>query len=221
MPFTLVTTCCKRWHFLQRSLPTWVRMPGLSRIVVVTYGFDGTPRDWLPADVELVTLQGPEFIRTQARNAGAFGSADSRLLFVDCDVCVVDAARFMAWSASADYVLDSPHALSRQGTRDPERTAPGLRGTHFVTRELFERVQGYNPHMRGWGVEDIDLYRRYAKQSDAVAYYDRSSLRHQPHGDALRRELQLCSLRQSVQSNKAKARTCKPWLLADPASRGC
>jgi hypothetical protein len=137
---------------------------------------------------------------------GAQMSSEQLLLFIDADVMVVDPQRFTApLAASTDLVVDSPYAFGKHEGRDPEYDERGLRGTHFVTRELFERVQGFNPHMRGWGFEDFDLYHRYAQHSPAVAYYERASLHHQPHGDRVRRELQAVSLRESVRVNRAVA----------------
>jgi hypothetical protein len=215
----LVTTCAKRWQFLERSLPSWLALPNRGNIFIVTYAFDTTvPVQGLEHAYLIVIKNEQRFHRTRALNLGALVARKvddpQYLLFTDADIIVRDGSVFLdniASGSTPDYVLDSRYALGarRQGLpreHDPEHRTRGIRGTHLVRSELFFRINGFNQHLQGWGFDDFELYTRYRQQSTKVSFYDRNSLFHQPHDDAHRGELQNSAIKASMQRNQEQAR---------------
>lgn len=216
--YSLVTTCAKRWDFLERSLPSWLAMPGRGNIFIVTYAFDTIPVQGLEQAHVIVVKGEQRFHRTRALNLGALVARQiddpQYLMFTDADIIVRDAGSFLTGISSGEapaYVLDSRYALgaARQGLpreHDPEQRKRGIRGTHLVQSSLFFRINGFNQQLQGWGYDDFDLYQRYRLQSSKVTFYDRAALFHQPHNDKQRGELQDEGIRDSMIRNGEQSR---------------
>lgn len=195
---SIVTLCFDRWDHLRQSLPTWRALPGAPPIFVGTHDDEEIP-DWLNG-VHLVRVRADGFHRTRLRNCTARAArtvaGPDYLLFMDSDIRVLDNRVFhralQEGDDDPDYVLDSPWALAEElllmSPMDPERKEPGKRGTHLVRTRLFFDVGGFDQRFVGWGVEDRNLYGRYAQLSDRVAYYDRAGIQHIDHSDSLREQ---------------------------------
>jgi hypothetical protein len=228
--YSLVTTCAKRWSFLERSLPSWLQMPERGNIFIVTYAFDAIPTTGLEQAYLIVIKNQQRFHRTRALNLGALVARKvddpKYLMFVDADIIVRSGSLFLgpiSGGEAPDYVLDSRYALGarRQGLPlelDPEHRRRGIRGTHLVKSELFSQINGFNQHLQGWGYDDFELYSRYRLQSNNVTFYDRNALYHQPHDDAQRGELQNSTLNESMQRNADQARRYSDQLGSSWAS---
>jgi SAM-dependent methyltransferase len=194
--FSIITVCVDRWEFLRRSLPTWQAVPKVARIVIATYDFDPVPA-WL-SGVTLLRIDAPQFHRTRALNAAATYAIETDhptyLLFIDADMLVKDPLVFhraLDRNPVPDYVVDSEYALRELNNQlvvvgDPEKNDRGKRGTHAVRSELFAQINGFDQRLKGWGIDDLNLYTRYRTVSSNHAFYERAVFEHQPHDDRLR-----------------------------------
>lgn len=192
---TIVTVCYERWGFLARTRPTWLDLPGPPDVYVATYRTDEVPAGI--DDVHLIEVDAEPFHKTRLQNCAAQvvreRESPEYILFIDCDIGVIDGGVFddaLTAGEPPDFVLDSPYALSKEllvrSPEDPEYSDRGKRGTHLVRSETFFEVGGYDQRIRGWSIDDMNLYRRYREASDRVAFYDRRKVFHVEHSDELR-----------------------------------
>jgi hypothetical protein len=191
--FAVLTTCYRRWDYLQQALPSWRGLRGLARILVGCLQSDPPP---VPlSGVELVPVADRRFHIARLRNGLAQRVRDdatiTHLAFIDADIVVKD-PRVFTPPAGVQVLVDSPFAVvarPEEAVRpgDPERANGGAdrgkRGTHIVSKELFFALNGYDQRLSGWAGEDINLYHRYAKVGARIGYYDRAGIEHIPHGD--------------------------------------
>lgn len=193
----LVTVCYDRWSFLDRVRPSWRRLSGPPPVFAATYEDDDVST--APDDIYRVTVPPSPFHLTRVRNCAAAAARDTvdpeYLIFIDSDIEVLDPDALLAplgdvGTPPHDYILDSPFAISDEllfgSGDDPEKQERGKRGTHLVRADFFFEVGGYDQRFIGWGLDDRNLYLRYARVSERRAYYDRTALRHLSHGGELR-----------------------------------
>lgn len=175
---TIVTTCMGRLAHLQRSLPTWVRQPGAS-VVVVDHSCPEGAGDWVEAchpGVAVVRMPGrARFNASAARNAGARVADSPWLAFIDADVLLPEGF------AARVFPLLEAGAYWR-----PDDRLPDLMGTVLVPREAFEAAGGYDEALEGWGNEDGDLYRRLKWTGLGRRTFPAAGIEAIRHGDAER-----------------------------------
>jgi hypothetical protein len=110
-----------------------------------------------------------------ARNVGARYASRNYLLFVDSDVRII-----------GRLDLFSKLNVSSFSRGDFSATGEHTFGTLLVAKTNFERVNGYNELMSGWGYEDDDLYRRLKELGLRETTFPYLSLEHISHSDSLR-----------------------------------
>lgn len=184
---SLVVPCKGRLHHLHESLPSMLaqRCTFEFEVVVVDFGCPQGTFEWCRSlDLrQLVAVKvlddTAEFQRSRSRNCGARFTRGKFLAFVDADIIPAD-----SWLETASLPL-------RSGQADYCTVADGFQtgwdrgGTWLVAANLFHEVGGYDEALRGWGLEDDDLYRRVAILAREAKYP--SDLLHPiRHGEAER-----------------------------------
>ena len=149
---TFVTTCRGRLAHLRETLPTFVRQPDAS-VVVVDYSCPDASGDWVEANfpqVEVVRSAGnPHFEMARARNLGAARVRSPWICFIDADTSVDErfCDRFKPLLATGCFYRAEPR------TRETS-------GMTVCAAEDFRDIDGYDEVIQGWGQEDTDLYAR-------------------------------------------------------------
>ncbi len=147
-----VTTCKGRLHHLRQTLPTMLAQPGTA-CVVVDYDCPDGAGDWVAANypqVQLVRVPGrPTFEIARARNLGAQAATAPWLCFVDADTLLAPRFAQTVRPLLAEGRYLQPAAVSKDAT-----------GMCIVGSADFRRVAGYDDVLQGWGLDDVDFYRR-------------------------------------------------------------
>lgn len=149
---SFVTTCMGRLSHLRRSLPPLASQPGAD-CIVVDYSCPEQSGEWVLANfpgTRVVRVEGEScFNLARARNAGAAACDADWICFIDADVLIQP-----SFSAEIAGLL-RPGAFYR-----PDPFDALTWGTVIVARSDFERIDGYDNIIQGWGGEDDDLYAR-------------------------------------------------------------
>ena len=172
---TFVTTCRGRLAYLREALPSFVRQPDAT-VVVVDYGCPDGTGDWVEANfpkVEVVrSAESPRFEGARARNLGAARARSPWICFIDADTQV------------ADDFCERVRPLLKAG----RYYHPGLRnletfGTCICATADLVRVGGYDEVIQGWGNEDQDLYARLLLAGVDYDTFPNDTLRANNHAD--------------------------------------
>jgi hypothetical protein len=153
--FSLVTACMNREAHLRQSLTHWLTLEGIREIIVV---------DWSNANplIELTKLDGrikvirvegePRWILSCAYNLGIARAGEESILKCDAD-CLPSAA-----------VLDcrpGRNFFFAGHWKSGAAVGKGcVNGQCVVSRQQFERVNGYSEIIRSYGRDDEDFYDR-------------------------------------------------------------
>jgi len=181
---SIVVTCKGRLHHLRQTLPKMLRQNAdfVFEVVVVDYGCPQGTFSWCRQfDVSsliavLVEQDTDLFSVSRARNVGARTAGGEVYAFVDADIELDE-----GWlQIAAAPILAGDAGLTRAKSRSGGKS--DIWGTCCVSRELFHKVRGYDENMRGWGVEDNDLYER-CRQQASERLFDGALLTAIPHGD--------------------------------------
>lgn len=147
-----VVTCKGRLHHLRQTLPLLVSQADCECIVVDYDCPDQTYR-WVTTNFPTVHVvhvsDAPRFHLARARNLGAAIASARWLCFVDADI-LIDSGFATALTRHLQegfYYRPLPMSWEKWGS-------------HLCPRASFQRIEGYDEAIEGWGGEDDDLYRR-------------------------------------------------------------
>jgi len=147
-----ITTCRGRLASLKDSLPSFVAQPN-SSCVVVDYDCPQGTAAWVNKAYPQVRVvhvtDNPRFELSRARNLGAEVADAAWLCFVDADVRL-----------APDFVATVTPLLKPRCFYQADPRPRELWGTFVCHRDDFNRVEGYDDVLQGWGAEDGDLYNR-------------------------------------------------------------
>jgi hypothetical protein len=195
---SLCTYLSARNEHLAQTLPNWLRVRGIGEIVIFDWG-SAPVKAWDVVkqyrDPRIVYLEGTgteRFHRSISRNVSIRASTGRILFHPDADVKVV---------GSSLPRLPGPCQFIRGGGRSGATGQMGKTvGTVLMWREQWEKVNGYNELMFGWGGEDLDFYKRL-RGENMEEVRTTSAFFHLDHPDALRVLGQDNSIQQSVRDN--------------------
>jgi glycosyltransferase involved in cell wall biosynthesis len=155
--YSIVATCRGRLRFLLQTLPSLLAQPD-TEVVVVDYACpEDTARvvaERFPAAVIVKVEGASSFHLADARNIGARAASGETLIFVDADIVIAPdfVARIDA-QMREDVFFHFP--LSE--------TIRGWSGTCVVPKRHFDRIEGYDDLINGYGGDDLDLYFRLSQ----------------------------------------------------------
>ena len=175
----IITTCKGRLGFLRQTLPAMVAT-GFP-VTVVDYDCPEGTGDFVAANfpgVNLVRVKDrPLFNHSEARNIGAANSSSKLLAFIDADVLLK--STFSKFVETIDFA--GGQFFIGDGAFDDT-----VVGACIVQRRHFERINGYDEVIVGWGYEDIDLYVRLRVGGLERRFFPHDALTPIKHGDDLR-----------------------------------
>ncbi len=176
--FSFITTCKGRLQHLQQTLPLLARQEN-SEVVVVDYGCPQKAGDWVeqhhPAVKAVRVTDDEGFCIARARNLGAQASSAPWLIFIDADIRLV--GDLPSWLRPRL----APGTFFRAGATSLDNF-----GTVVCHRGDFDKVGGYDEILRGWGMEDNDLYCRLRASGCKQEIFPGEFLAAIPHGDEAR-----------------------------------
>lgn len=176
--FSFVTTCKGRLHHLQQTLPLLVQQEN-SEVVVVDYSCPQKTGDWVEQhhpQVKVVRVTDDEgFLLARARNLGAQASTAPWLIFIDADIRLV--GDLLSWLRPRL----APGTYFRAGITSLDNF-----GTFACHRSDFDKAGGYDEILRGWGMEDNDLYCRLRASGCEQQLFPGEFLDAIPHGHEAR-----------------------------------
>ncbi len=186
----LTTGSMNRLEPLRRSLVTWVKLPEVSRILIVDWGCRDPLRrallDHLLEDDRLVIarVEASHWQNSRCHNLELQLAADFDLLLrVDNDVLV-------APDFFSRHPMRSSHFYCGNWRNVPHEVDDkrNLTGTLFASPKDVLAAGGYNERLLLYGKEDDELYDRMSASGLVRLDVDLESLDHIPHPDATRFE---------------------------------
>jgi glycosyltransferase involved in cell wall biosynthesis len=162
--FSIITTCKGRLDHLKQTLPSMLAQPDAEVIVVDfscpqdTAGY--VARTYPKATV--VKVEGRDYFSNwEARNAGAAAARGEWLLFCDADVVLDETCT--AWLSKS--MRPGEFGKFRRLTRHVRQVSPlggnSLQGFQVVERSAFDRLEGYDVRLLGYGAGgDTELRQR-------------------------------------------------------------
>eukprot|EP00184_Porphyridium_aerugineum_P001490 CAMPEP_0184706294 /NCGR_PEP_ID=MMETSP0313-20130426/36685_1 /TAXON_ID=2792 /ORGANISM="Porphyridium aerugineum, Strain SAG 1380-2" /LENGTH=980 /DNA_ID=CAMNT_0027167843 /DNA_START=236 /DNA_END=3178 /DNA_ORIENTATION=- len=188
---SLVAACQNRERQLQTSLESWLRVRGLSEIIVLDWNSTDamTMRSIVINEVFLhdVTDSGefhhrvlfarvenqPDWVLTRAYNLAFQLAQGSIVIKVDCDILLEP--NFL----ELNKFLDTTFMVASPATFRSENDKPLRGGVFMVKRSVLEKVGGYDERIVLYGSEDENLYQRFVTVGGiAEAYLDINTVKH-------------------------------------------
>ena len=173
-----VVTCKGRLHHLQQSLPLLARQPD-SECIVVDYDCPDHSHLWVSEhfpEVRVIHVKNsPVFNVSRARNLGARAAVAQWLCFVDADILVAE-----------NFAAELAPLLREGFYYRPHPTTMELWGFNLCATNDFQRIDGYDEVIEGWGGEDRDLYRRLSALGRQFAKFPGHLLSSIGHDDEAR-----------------------------------
>lgn len=188
MKISLVSCAMNRSDHLLQSLRASAKLSFHSEHIIVD--FDSTipiRRSDLPDDerIKLYRVDSPDrkWWLTQAFNVGFSLAQSEYILKLDADVLLTAGffdALFSQLGESGAHLLCN--RLTNQDWGLPNRlfTTSGL---FLCKRSSLEALHGFNPYIRGWGWDEIDLHSRFFLAGFPVSKLPRDGIEHIEHGD--------------------------------------
>jgi glycosyltransferase involved in cell wall biosynthesis len=191
---SVIITCKNRLEHLKQSLPKLCAQEPLE-VIVVDYGcLEGT-RTWVKnnfPNVRLVCVDDdPVFSLSRARNMGASYGQGKFLMFSDADIII---------DFSIHEWVENNSVPGEFYTINPKKD-PSLCGTAIINKNDFHLVGKYDEAFRGWGGEDVELYKRLIYRSIQHKFINDQKISAIQHDDNVR----LLSLEQGGGGSRRKA----------------
>lgn len=199
---SVCTTCKNRNDDLVKSIHTWMKY-GFGEIVIVDWGSDTPVTDSikgleLPVRVKVVRVdEEPYFIASMAKNVGARICENDKILFMDADVKL----------KGFDYELKDSSFICGY----PDVTGRGTTGACLIRRIDFDQINGFNEHMKYWGIEDINFYHRLTASGIEMEYFRPGDLDHMEHDDDIRLKYRDQEGKTKVEGQRYNINKAKPW----------
>jgi glycosyltransferase involved in cell wall biosynthesis len=175
--FTFITTCKGRLHHLQQTLPLTAGQPN-SETIVVDYNCPQKTGDWVEQhypQVKVVRVTDDEgFLKSRALNLAVQASRTPWLVFIDADILLV--GDLLGW-------LRPRLAPGNFFRPEIEFESMDKFGTFACHRDDFLNAGGYDELLRGWGMEDNDMYYRLRLNGCKQNFYPAGFIKPIPHGD--------------------------------------
>jgi len=179
---TLITAVKDRDSFLEKSLPTWVQVRGLAKIIILDWG---SAKSLVPITfpygekVQLYSMtQDIPWKLTVAMNVAASLVETDIILKVDADTMLAD-------SFLEEHPMTQEIFYTGNWEIAEEENDHHLNGVFLCWTEAFKKIHGYRESLDTYGWDDTDLYKRLQNELKRENF-KLSQLYHQPHGDAIR-----------------------------------
>ena len=189
---SIVSVSMNRTEHLVCTAAAVARLPAHSEHIIVDFG-SSTPitRADLPNDdrIKLHRVEGPDegpddkWWLTQAFNLGFSLAQSEYILKLDADVLLTpefaDALLSQLNDSNAHLLCNR---LTNQDWGLPDRLFT-TNGLFLCKRSSLEAIHGFNPYIRGWGWDEIDLYSRFFLAGFPIARLPHNGLELIEHGD--------------------------------------
>jgi len=164
MKFSIITACKNRLSHLKESLPVMLAQPECEVIVVDFSCAEGTGdyvRQHFPAAKVVSVPDRNYFSNWEARNAGAKVATGEWLVFVDADIILANGcAEWLAANVKSGnfYKFPPGQELERHKSTTSALSLNNLQGFLVTERSSFEKFEGYDELLKGWGAGgDVDI----------------------------------------------------------------
>lgn len=175
-------TCKARLEHVQQTLPKLINFKDTS-VIFVDYGCPENSGLWVKKNYPSVNVinvtDDQKFCLARARNIGASHAHSPWLFFIDADILIN--SEMESWISS--NLINNQ--IYRASLINGERVKDTW-GSFICPREIFEKIGGYDEVFKGWGGEDVDIYKRINKILIPTFYFPAIYLVPIQHSDYLR-----------------------------------
>jgi N-terminal domain of galactosyltransferase len=151
---SLVTRTMGRLSFLEKSLPTWVKVNEVDSIIIVDWGMTENTVPLLALDgrISLLRVDGQKYFEGGAsRNIGVRFADSDYIFMVDCDVSIIQNP-FSLPIEDKNFIVFKIDKYEA--------------GTCIFSKKMWLEINGFLENLLGWGDQDVDFY----KKAEALGY---------------------------------------------------
>jgi glycosyltransferase involved in cell wall biosynthesis len=186
MKVSVIIPCKKRIKYLKRTFKQVVKQDYQDlEIIMVDFNCPEGSQDWVDRHfkfdfVKTVKAEVPAdyWNLSESRNFGYKNSTGEILIFLDADTDI-------HYKFVSDCVKKLQEGFYLSGK---QAGAFSNCGCCAVFRKDFEKVKGYNEALKGWGSEDLDIYRRLEEAGLTNRTFNFGYIKNIPHADSIRNE---------------------------------
>lgn len=176
---SLITRFMNRLSFIEKALPTWLKIP-YDEIIIVDWN---SKEDILPLvnsldDPRIKIIRVPDqkyFNAGAAWNTGIKAARNKFINTVDCDILTdprmlenIDFDKTDCFYTSIDHI-------------------GGIKGTSFYPKYMWEKINGYVEVFKSWGYEDTYFYKKLSEAGyTRIKYFNLDKITHIDHSDKIR-----------------------------------
>ena len=177
--FSICTGVKDRNEYLLQAIPSWLKLPA-TEIVIIDWSSKQHTKEALSG------IKGDRIKIIRVKNEDTFG------LSKVWNFAISHTKERFILKIDADIILKTKR-IARHPVGDSffyvgERGLTGWEtfGTILMTREMFQKSNGYNERLINWGYEDNDYFLRLIKLGFAMHRWSKKSLNHISHPDTIR-----------------------------------
>ncbi len=201
---SLCTAIMDRLEFLKEALPTWLKLP-FDEIIIVDWSSripvaEHILKDFKDERIKIIRVDGKEkYNQSKASNLKIMAAKCPIILSIDCDIKLGE--DFFKRNNFVDGIF----------IIGDQKKNPGTTGTCLVSKSEFDRLNGYNELMNGWGYHDNDFYNRLENIGLLKKYFANGSIIHIDHGDEIRTSNYTSKNKKFSNHENKKIAIKKPW----------
>lgn len=213
-PVSVVTICHNRIDHLEAALFSWVNHPAVEECIIVDWASDKpvhqspvVMRGIKEGKVRVIRMVSDEIFNVgQAVNLGLSYVTKDIVAKMDCDIVWHD------YCVATEIVRDI--SAGKYGlVRLP--VIEGQIGSFFASRTALLSVKGFREDLRGYGWEDMDIFKRLGGVPSMVLTKTSMFAGHIPHGDERCPVLDHFLFKNKKESNLANERRLKHAEITD------
>jgi predicted glycosyltransferase involved in capsule biosynthesis len=190
---SIVFPVMNRTNVLLQTVPSWLDSEYCQEVIIVDwssnipiYEDESVGHIIRSSKTRVIRVEGEKFFLSPSFsiNLGIKKATSDTILKLDIDYKLIN-PKFMKRLDQIKPKLTNGFFVTDSDLFDQDIC---LTGFVFMNRKHFYLVDGYNENLRGWGYEDLDMYKRLSSIIDKylIANLDKF-IYHIPHDDNLRR----------------------------------
>jgi len=219
-PATSIFTACKnRSYHLSQTIPTWLKCPEVSEIIVVDWCSDDKTEEIIKQinsdKIKFISVidSDPTWVQTKAFNLAARYTTNDI-------ICKLDIDNKLEPDFFSFHKINPNIFYTGNWRRVRDSNESHLNGLLYIYKEAFFSVNGYNEFLRTYGGDDTDIQNRLKKNGYKQKFINNDKAYHIPHTNIERSPDAVKPIHLNISSQKNMLiGEKKPWDKHCPMSK--